>query len=99
MGRVLGILLGLAMLGAVSTPAAADCMPLHEARDLIQTGAVMPLRAALRAARASIDGDPIDSKLCRDARGYQYVVTILGLDGRVLRVTVDAKTGEVVGVR
>jgi uncharacterized membrane protein YkoI len=99
MGRVLGIILGLAMLGAVSTPAAADCVPLRETRDLIQSGAVMPLRAALRAARASIDGDLIDSKLCKDGRGYQYVVTILGLDGRVLRVTVDAKTGEVVGVK
>jgi uncharacterized membrane protein YkoI len=100
MYRVLGPLLGLALLGAVASPAAAaDCVPLREARDLIQSGAVIPLRAALGAARASVNGDMIDGKLCRGGKGYQYVVTLLGLDGRVLRVTVDARSGDVVGVR
>ena len=41
----------------------------------------------------------IDSRLCRGGSGYQYVVTFLGSDGRVKRVTVDARTGKVAGVR
>jgi uncharacterized membrane protein YkoI len=41
----------------------------------------------------------IDSRLCRGNGGYQYVVTFLGSDGRVKRVTVDGRSGRVAGVR
>ena len=72
---------------------------MREARNLIQSGAVIPLGSALAAARGSVPGEVIDGKLCRGGRGWQYRATFLGPDGRVSRVTIDAKTGEVVGVK
>ena len=41
----------------------------------------------------------IDGNLCGDPGNYRYVVTFLGTDGRVIRATINAKTGEVVGVK
>jgi uncharacterized membrane protein YkoI len=99
MSRVRALFALIAMLWAVATPALAECLPMRQARDLIRSGEAIPLVAAMRAARGSIPGEMIDGKLCRGGRGLHYLITILGPDGRVVRVTVDAKTSEVVGVR
>src|ERR1044072_5405690 len=100
MVRLKGSALLLCVLLAVSPDAAlADCVETAQARSVIQAGQAIPLAAALRAARGSPEGGMIDSRLCHGGSGYQYVVTFLGSDGRVTRVTVDARTGKVAGVR
>jgi uncharacterized membrane protein YkoI len=99
MGRIFGVSLAFLTFCAWPAPARADCLQMQETRDLIQAGAVIPLRAALKAARASATGDMIDGRLCHGGRGYQYIVTFLEPEGRVVRVTVDAKSGDVAGVR
>jgi len=72
---------------------------MAQARSVIQSGEVIPFAQAIRAARGSAEGEMIDSRLCRGGGGYQYVVTFLGSDGRVKRVTVDGRSGRVAGVR
>jgi uncharacterized membrane protein YkoI len=87
------------VLGAASASAKADCLPMASARPLVKAGQVIPIMAALRAARDAARGEVIDGRLCQSGSGYQYVVTFLASDGRVARVSVDAQTGRVAGVR
>jgi uncharacterized membrane protein YkoI len=94
-----GALALIAMLWAGADPARADCLPMRQARDLVRSGDAIPLAAAMRAARDAAPGEMIDGKLCRGGSGLQYIVTILGPEGRVVRVTVDAKSGSVLGAR
>jgi uncharacterized membrane protein YkoI len=89
----------IAMLWAGASPARADCLPMRQARDLVRSGDAIPLAAAMRAARGAAPGEMIDGKLCRNGPSLQYIVTILGPEGRVVRVTLDAKSGGVLGVR
>jgi uncharacterized membrane protein YkoI len=88
-----------ALLAAATAPAPADCLPMASARPLIRGGEIVPIMAAVRAAREAASGEMIDGRLCEVSGGYQYVVTFLGSDGRVVRVSVDARTGRVAGVR
>jgi uncharacterized membrane protein YkoI len=100
MGRFLRITACVFVLAAAAvSPALADCMPMRQARDLIRSTQVISLVEALRAAHGSIPGEMIDGKLCDDGRGLQYILTILDPNGRVIRVTVDARSGNIVGVR
>jgi uncharacterized membrane protein YkoI len=84
-------------LGA--SAASADCLSMREARALVQAGEIMPMTGVLRGARDVGKGEMIDGRLCRGKNGLQYVVTFLGPDGRVRRVMLDARTGDVVGVK
>jgi uncharacterized membrane protein YkoI len=96
---VLRPLAAAALVAALTGPVAADCLAMREARALIEAGEVIPLAAALRSARGAVAGEMIDGRLCRNAGGYQYLVTFLGPEGRVVRVSVDARSGTVQGIR
>ncbi|WP_448953380.1 PepSY domain-containing protein [Labrys neptuniae] len=102
MGRksslAMALALGLAWFGATE-PAKAACVSLSEARPLVKAGTIVPLISALGAARRAVKGEMIDGNLCGDPGSYRYVVTFLGTDGRVIRATINAKTGEVVSVK
>lgn len=100
MGRrsSLAVAVGLALaLGMQSANAA--CVSLGEARPLVQAGTIVPLLSVLGAARRAVKGEMIDGDLCGGPGNYRYVVTFLGADGRVIRATINAQTGEVVGVK
>jgi uncharacterized membrane protein YkoI len=99
MRSALGVFVLIALLWAGAGPARADCLPMRQARDLVRSGEAIPLAAAMRAARGAAPGEMIDGKLCRGGSGLQYVVTILGPEGRVVRVTLDAKSGSILEVR
>ena len=86
-------------LGLGSQMAQAACVGLGQARPLVQAGIIVPLLSALGAARQAAGGEMIDGSLCGAAGNYRYVVTFLGPDGRVIKVTINAHTGEVVGVK
>jgi hypothetical protein len=79
--------------------AARGCLNQKERRALIESGAVMPLSAALRAIRSQIQGTLVRARLCRRGDGFVYVLTVLGHDGKVTRVVVDAVKGTLVGER
>ena len=89
----------LVLLALGADGAWADCLSTREARALVQSGKIVPMTTAVSEARGVGKGEMIDGRLCRAGDGLQYVVTFLGPEGRVRRVTLDAKTGDVVGVK
>jgi len=97
--RRLAALLVAGLLGVNAGTAEAACVGLGQARPLVQAGTIVPLMPALDAARRATKGEMIAGSLCGSAGNYRYLVTFLRTDGRVVRVTIDAHTGEVVGVK
>jgi hypothetical protein len=81
-----------------ATPARA-CLNQKERRALIERGTVLHLAAALRAVRTRVPGTLVRARLCHRGEGFAYVLTVLGHDGKVTRVIVDAVKGTVVGER
>lgn len=98
MGRLAALLVAGA-LGMDASAAGAACVGLGQARALVQAGTIVPLMSALGAARGATKGEMIAGSLCGSTGNYRYVVTFLRTDGRVVRVTIDARTGEVVSVK
>jgi hypothetical protein len=80
-------------------PAARACLNQKERRALVESGAVMHLAAALHAVRPPVSGTLVRARLCRRGEGFAYVLTVLGHDGKVTRVVVDAAKGTPVGER
>jgi hypothetical protein len=80
-------------------PAARTCLNQKERRALIEKGTVLHLAAALRAVRTRVPGTLVRARLCHRGEGFAYVLTVLGHDGKVTRVIVDAVKGTVVGER
>jgi uncharacterized membrane protein YkoI len=80
-------------------PAARACLNQKERRALVESGGVMHLAAALHAVRPHVPGTLVRARLCRRGEGYAYVLTVLGHDGKVTRVVVDAVKGTLVGER
>jgi uncharacterized membrane protein YkoI len=80
-------------------PAARACLNQKERRALVEGGAVLHLAAAVHAVRAHAPGTLVRARLCRRGEGLAYVLTVLGHDGKVARVSVDAVKGTLVGER
>src|ERR1700688_2507280 len=73
------------------------CLDQKERRAEIESGRVVPLDAALRAARSKIPGTLVRARLCHGNDGLVYVLTVLARDGKVARLTVDGVKGTLVG--
>jgi uncharacterized membrane protein YkoI len=80
-------------------PGARGCLNQKERRVLVESGAVMHLAAALQAVGPHVPGTLVRARLCRRGEGFAYVLTVLGHDGKVTRVIVDAVKGTLVGER
>ena len=91
------VLITLAFHGGAE--ARAECVPGPQVRSLIDSGQVIPTAAATRAARGAAQGELIGQRLCGSGSGYQYVVTFLRQDGKVTRVSIDARSGAVLAVK
>jgi hypothetical protein len=82
------------------SPAAAHiCLDQKERKAVEESGKVIHLAAAVRAARKRASGTLVQARLCRDKDGLVYVLTLLARDGKVARLTVDAVKGTLVGQR
>jgi uncharacterized membrane protein YkoI len=73
------------------------CLDQKERRAEIESGRVVRLATALRAARSKVPGTLVRARLCRSNDGLVYVLTVLARDGKVTRLTVDAVKGSLVG--
>jgi uncharacterized membrane protein YkoI len=101
--------LGLAHAEEATVPAAPPhpeagptehaCLDQKERKAAEESGKVIHLAAAMRAARKRAPGTLVQARLCRGKDGLVYVLTVLARDGKVARLTVDAVKGTVVGER
>ncbi len=82
--------------GAVSPHA---CLNQKERRAAIDSGKLVHLATAIRAAKKRMPGTVVRARLCRGGEGLVYVLTVLARDGKVARLTVDAVKGTLVGQR
>ena len=73
------------------------CLNQKERRAEIETGKVVHLAAAMRAAKSHMPGTVVRARLCRRHDGLFYVLTVLARDGKVARLTIDAVKGTLVG--
>ncbi len=94
-------LLVLAPLAAVPADAESRtrCLTRDQQRTALTERRAVPLAAAQKAARARVSGEIVRARLCQEPERLIYRLTVLPRDGKVRRVTVDAKSGAVVSVR
>jgi hypothetical protein len=78
---------------------ARACLDQKERKAVEESGKVIHLAAAMRAARKRAPGTLVQARLCRGNDGLVYVLTLLARDGKVARLTVDAVKGTLVGQR
>lgn len=72
----------------------------HErARDAVQSGQILPLRSVLERLEREQAGQVLEIELDDDDRRWIYKVKLLQADGQLMRLYVDAGTGEVLGRR
>jgi uncharacterized membrane protein YkoI len=84
----------LAVLLATSAlPAGAKCLSDREARRAVRDVGLIPLSAIIDIAAQS-GGELVSARLCENGDGLVYRVVVLGADGEVKRLRVDAMTGE-----
>jgi len=82
-----------------TAPVSHACLDQKERRAVEESGKVIHLAAAMRAARKRVPGTLVQARLCRGNDGLIYVLTVLARDGKVARLTVDAVKGTLVGQR
>ena len=80
----------LAFAGPASDAIAQECIPPRAARQMLETGQIVPFPEALR--RAGIGHDRLVGRplLCRSGGGYFYQLRVLGPAGRVRVIEVPA---------
>lgn len=97
---VVGVLTALT-LAPVPLPLHADD---HHARhgddhnralEALQRGEVIPLEKVLATLRATNDGSVVSTKLEREDGKWVYELKLIGRDGRLRKIYIDAKTGVV----
>lgn len=75
------------------------CLTQAEMREVLAQEAVVAPITAVRAARSKSGGKVIRASLCRNADDFVYQITTLQKDGRVVRVTIDGRSGEIEATR
>jgi hypothetical protein len=76
------------------------CLNPKERQAAVESGSVIRLAAVLHAIKGRMPGTLVRARLCRShqaGQGLVYVLTVLGHDGKVVRLVVDAAKGTVVG--
>ncbi|MEE8548373.1 MAG: peptidase, partial [Alphaproteobacteria bacterium] len=72
------------------------------ARDAVRAGHVRPLSEILAGINRRFPGRVLDARLIRpgaNSTHWRYRVKLLNPEGRVILLTVNARTGKVMGVR
>ena len=83
-----------------STQAHADRAHDHDrARRAVEAGEILPLQTLLQRVQASYPGQVLELELERDDGRWTYEIRLLQPDGRLVRLVVDARTGDVLSQR
>ena len=89
----------VAITATLATPAAAqaervrDCLSPQETRESVVAYQLHEPLTLLRDAARETRAEPLNSRLCRWNEQFVYEMSLLRRDGRVLRVFVDAASG------
>jgi hypothetical protein len=83
-----------ALPAAAAERATMQCFPTSETRHLILDRRLADPFATMQAASAAAHAEPIAARLCRDQEELIYEVSLLRRDGRVMRIYLDAVTGQ-----
>jgi len=76
------------------------CLDQKERRAAEQTGRLVHLAVAIRAAKKRMPGTVVGARLCHGGNDeLVYVLIVLARDGKVARLSVDAAKGTLVGQR
>ena len=89
------------LCGSGIAPAAAEtaCFTAEEARDHVQKLGLVALHDVVRSARGAGHADLISARLCETNGNMVYMITMLGREGKVTRLTIDARTGNLINNR
>ena len=96
--RRTALLLGLALAGAIGGLAQADDRDHERARRALEEGRARPLAEILEAVRGRLDGEVIGVEFDREDGRYVYEFKVVGSDGRLREVYVDALSAEILKV-
>lgn len=101
MKRISALLLAV-LLFALALPMAVfadDDDDPGRARQALQAGKVLPLRAVLDRVAVDYPGEPVEVDFEEDDGIYQYEIKLLQPAGNIIKLKVDASTGEVIGLK
>ncbi len=87
------------VLAAGTAHAQVSCLSPAERRTAVAAGQAIPLEQAQHSLRTEHRGEVINARLCRAGPQLVYLLTVVARHGKVMRVRIDAKTGQVVQVR
>ena len=82
----------------VASPAFADGLSADRARDAVLKGEIEPLSKVLGVIETRFPGTILEVELEREGGGYIYEIKVLGDEGRVVEVEMDAKTLDILKV-
>lgn len=95
---MLRVIACLLLLSAwMSAPVRAEAPDHDRARSAVEAGQIRPLQDILAEVRRQVPGRMLDARLQQNGR-WVYEVILLQAEGQVVAVTVDAQTGQVLGV-
>jgi hypothetical protein len=73
------------------------CYSTAETRDkIVSLGLFEPFHL-MRSVATKLQAEAIGAKLCRWSEDFVYEISLLRHDGRILHISIDAKTGKIVG--
>jgi uncharacterized membrane protein YkoI len=90
----------LFVVGAGIAPAmASSCLQMEETRHVVAQKDLVSLQEIVRSVRSAHDAELISARLCETNGNMVYMIALLGKNGRVMRMTVDARSGEIINQR
>ena len=92
-----GLLIGLLLV--MSQPAAWARPDHDQARAAVQAGEVLPLRTLLDRLEKSHPGQVLEVELERDDGRWVYELKLLQAGGRLVKLKVDARSGDLLSAR
>jgi uncharacterized membrane protein YkoI len=88
--------LGLFLARAPSADAQQVCYSAEETREHVQRHQLVALPDVVRSTRGEQRADLISARLCETDGKLVYMIAMLDRGGKVRRLTVDARSGDVI---
>jgi len=75
------------------------CFSAEDTRDHVVKHGLIALPDVVRSARGAAQADLISARLCETDGNMVYMIAMLERGGKVARITLDARTGELINIR